>query len=169
LKSVTPPTVADDPHAVSRFAQTGRGVSDDDVTAVEISVPPHDAVVRAEAVRDWLLATGVIVPNPSPPSAHLPVSEAAARTTDIAPLWDTGVDVITERMVFDSGQNVTPPDCPNCAARLDIGRYIDQLEPWLLAGEPVVRCPACDRSWTGRANGHARSATLPCASTTGRR
>ncbi|MEV6605175.1 hypothetical protein [Kutzneria sp. NPDC051319] len=77
--------------------------------------------------------------------------------------------VIAERMILDSGQNITPSDCPNCAARLAIGRYIDQLEPWLLTGEPVVRCPACDRSVTGRANGHARLATLLCASTTGRR
>lgn len=56
------------------------------MTVVEISVPPHDAAVRAEAVRDRLLATGVIVPNPTPPSAYLPGSKAAARTTDIAPL-----------------------------------------------------------------------------------
>jgi hypothetical protein len=128
-------------------------VSDEDVTVVEISVSPGDAAVRADAVRDWLLTTGVIAPNPSrgleQPSAYLAGPEAVAHTTDAAEipaLRNTGVDLITGRMVFDSAENVTPPDCPSCATPLDIDQYIDQLEPWLLAGEPVVRCPACEHS-----------------------
>ncbi|WP_273940063.1 hypothetical protein [Kutzneria chonburiensis] len=58
-------------------------------------------------------------------------------------LWNTGVTVITDRMVFDSAQNVTPPDCPACTVRLGIDHYIDQMTPWLLSGEPTVGCPAC--------------------------
>jgi hypothetical protein len=116
-------------------------VSSHDVTVVEISVPASEASARADAVCDWLLRTGVMVPNHSPTlhCAYLPGPEATIDN----PCRDTGVDVISDRMVFDSAANVTPPDCPHCAAPLDVDVYIDQMEPWLLAGEPSIRCPAC--------------------------
>jgi hypothetical protein len=96
-------------------------------------------------VRDWLLATGVIVPNPS--------GSLGNRSAYLDSLWNTGANVITDRMVFDSAQSVTPPDCPHCIAPLDVDHYMDQLGPWL-SGEPTVQCPACGRSallgdWSG--------------------
>ncbi len=122
------------------------------MTVVEISVPQREASARAAAAREWLLATGVVVPNPEQhrgPSRFLAGPEVVGRAVDEEvdrDLLNTGVDFITSRMAFDSAMNVTAAACPNCATPLDQGEYMDLLGPWLLTSEPTVACGACGQS-----------------------
>jgi hypothetical protein len=129
-------------------------MSDHDVTLVEISLPAADAPNRAAAVRDWLLATGVVVTNPTPgtladPSEFLAGPEAERWATDDdvdRALMNSGVDIVTARQVFDSGENFEPPACRGCAAPLDPDQYVDLLKRWLHSGEPTVSCSVCEHS-----------------------
>jgi hypothetical protein len=92
---------------VRRLTSTVYGMSDHEVTLVEVSLSAADARDRAAAVRDWLLAAGVIVANPTPgtladPSEFLAGPEAEARATDEdvnRALMNSGVDIVTARRV----------------------------------------------------------------------
>ncbi|MEU6591379.1 hypothetical protein ABZ923_19515 [Streptomyces sp. NPDC046881] len=129
-------------------------MSDHEQTLVEISLSAADARNRAAAVRDWLLATGVIVANPTPgtladPSEFLAGPEAEARATDDdveRALMNSGVDIVTRRQVFDSGENLEPPACRRCAAPLAQDQYVDLLLRWLHSDEPTVFCSSCEHS-----------------------
>ncbi|MFF0389866.1 hypothetical protein ACFYS8_14420 [Kitasatospora sp. NPDC004615] len=110
-------------------------MSDHEVTLVEISTTPTEARERAAAVREWLLVVGVIVANPTPgtladPSEYLAGQHAEGTATSDEVdrvLMNSGVDILTDRQVFGSGENFEPPVCPGCATRLDADEYLDLL------------------------------------------
>ncbi len=53
------------------------------------------------------------------------------------------MDVITERQVFDPGENFEPPPCRVCTRRTSAGEYIDLMEAWLAGPEPPLGCKSC--------------------------
>jgi len=128
-------------------------VSDDCVTIVEISIGPLEAADRADTVIQWLVDTGVVVPNRQrdevwQPSAYRPgpdVHKAAPswQETDYT-LANNGVDVVVERQLYHSVEAYQAPSCPTCGHPLDESTHEGLMTPWLDGTEPQVRCPACD-------------------------
>lgn len=127
-------------------------MSDDCVTIVEISIGPLEAADRADTVIQWLVDTGVVVPNRQrdevwQPSAYRPgpdVHKAAPswQETDYT-LANNGVDIVVERQLYHSVEAYEPPACPNCGHRLDEATPEALMTPWLDGTEPEVACPAC--------------------------
>src|SRR3954454_2053122 len=101
-------------------------MSENAITLVELDVTREDAENRAHEIADWLLAKGIVAPNPTPgltqPSAFLPGSRAATAAPDAAQflgLWNNGVDLVTERELHHPVENYEPPPCPACGTTLD--------------------------------------------------
>jgi hypothetical protein len=130
------------------------GVSENALTVVEISLTGAEARARASEIREWLLGTGVIKPNPrldpiDQPSEFAPGDAVRTATPDYPDAWDgtplanNGVDIITTREVHHPIENYEPPNCPSCDAPLDGEFHQGLIEPWLKGPEPVVHCQSC--------------------------
>ena len=142
-------------------------MSENSVAVVELSVTGAAAQERAAAVRDWLLASGVIVLNSERDELWQPSEFAAGPAAatafpdypdDVAQLGvlsNSGVDVVTKRQVFHSVENYEPPACPSCATPMDEGEHHELIYGWLGGTEPSVSCRSCHHSsligdWRGK-------------------
>lgn len=132
-------------------------MSENAVTVVELSLDEASARVRAEAVREWLLSTGIVQVNakrddlwqPSEFRAGPNVLRAATGWgPDEAKRANSGVDLVVERELHHPGENFEPPSCPNCAAALDLDdeQHAAFVEGWLGGQEPAVTCAPCGRT-----------------------
>jgi endogenous inhibitor of DNA gyrase (YacG/DUF329 family) len=134
-------------------------VSEHAITLVEVGISADAALLRAGDVTDWLLAQGVIVPNPTlglhQPSPYL----AGPKVFDISPdarqflpeseggrgigLSNSGVEIIAERQLHHPIENYEPPPCPHCGTPLDQAEHYGLVEEWLEGPEPTVTCSTC--------------------------
>ena len=126
-------------------------MGDQCVTIVEISVGPLEAADRADVIVQWLVDSGIVVPNQRrnqwQPSAYRP----GAHVRRAAPTWhdvdytlaNNGVDVLVERQLYHSLEEYRPPACPVCGHRLDEATHEALATPWLAGQEPSVTCRAC--------------------------
>jgi hypothetical protein len=129
-------------------------VSDSAIIVCEISVTAGEATARAEALRGWLLARGLVVPNQAcgsvmHPSDFRPGPTAVDVVREPAVPWmeraNNGVDIVCARVVHHPLENYEPPTCPACGAEGE--EAMDALEPWLEGEEPCLDCAACGRSY----------------------
>ena len=130
-------------------------MSEHSVTIVDLDTTGADVNVRAEAVRDWLLEIGVIVPNERrdelwQPSAYAGGPNAAfafpgyeTDQADLGVLANSGVDINTDRQIYHPVENEEPPTCPSCGAELDYDVNPTVLDDWFERGEPTVTCSSC--------------------------
>jgi hypothetical protein len=111
-----------------------------------------DVASTAVRLRQWLLDRGVAAMNTRrdplwQPSelAPGPAWRTAVASADqgFETLANNGIDISTDRVVHDPGENFEAPSCPACGTRLNDGEYTALVEPWLAGGEPVVRCGMC--------------------------
>jgi hypothetical protein len=127
-------------------------MSENSMTVVSLTEIEH-ASARAISVREWLIGSGVAMPNTRhdplwQPSELMPSHawrRAVEPTADnrFEQLANNGVDVFVERALHDPGENLEPPACPTCGTQLDLNRYMAFVDPWLESGEPRVGCDAC--------------------------
>lgn len=140
-------------------------MSENAITLVELSLGEKEARERAPAVREWLLALGVVQPNlkrddlwqPSEFRAGPNVLRAASEWgPDEAKRANSGVDVTVGRKPYHPFENDEPPACPKCGAAMPDGDYtLERLAEWFEGSEPRVRCVGCGSEaltgdWRGR-------------------
>jgi hypothetical protein len=127
-------------------------VSEHAFRLVEISLTAVEARTHAPAVTSWLLERGVIEPNFARSVMAPSEFRAGPRCSSAAPDADrwvgggnTGVDVLTERLVHHAVENYEPPACPSCGeVAISDSDHHALIEPWLYDRvEPEVRCVAC--------------------------
>ena len=103
-------------------------------------------------MRQWLLDQGVAVVNTRrdplwQPSELTPGpawrTAVAGEDEGFETLANNGVDIYTDRLVHDPGENFEAPSCPACATRLGDDEYTALVERWLAGGEPLVPCGTC--------------------------
>lgn len=54
-----------------------------------------------------------------------------------------GITLSTERDAHTAMGNTEPPTCAACGAELDMGEFVEMIQPWLDDGEPTVTCAEC--------------------------
>lgn len=129
-------------------------MGDECVTVVEMSIGALEAADRADAVIQWLLDTGVVVPNPARrPSAYLPGPRAEAAAPDFRearPAGATavvepanGVEILVERELYRDTSPHGGPACPDCGYELPETTLEGLIRPWLDGDEPQLGCAAC--------------------------
>lgn len=130
-------------------------MSQHSVTIVDLDVRGGEAEKRAVVVRDWLIETGVIVPNterddlwqPSAfaagPNAALAFPGYEADQSELGVLANSGVDISSARAIYHPVGNEEPPSCPACGAELDDEENAHILNEWIESGEPKVGCSSC--------------------------
>lgn len=133
-------------------------MSEHAVTIVDLDVTGRQAEERAAVVRDWLIETGIIVPNAArdelwQPSAYAAGPNAALSfpgyegdRADLGVLANSGVDINAERQIYHPVANEEPPTCPSCGAELDDETNVTVLDEWFESGEPMVSCSSCGAS-----------------------
>lgn len=125
------------------------------IRLVEISLTATEARRNAPVVTSWLLARGVITPNPDrdlmAPSEFRAGPHCSAASPE-ADRWvgggHTGVDILVGRQVHHAAGNYEPPACPHCGAEaIGADDHHALIEPWLHDRvEAPVRCIACGRT-----------------------
>ena len=117
-----------------------------------VALDGGDVETSAVRVRQWLLDRGVAVMNTRrdplwQPSelAPGPAWRAAVAYEDegFETLANNGIDIYTDRVVHDPGENFEAASCPACGTHLSDDEYTALVEPWLASGEPVVPCGTC--------------------------
>jgi hypothetical protein len=133
-------------------------VSENSVTVVDLDVTGADTQVRADAVRDWLLESGIIVPNPDydelwQPSAYAAGPSAAnafpgyeGDFAHLGVLANSGVDINTDRQIYHPVANEERPTCPACGTKLDDAASANIIDDWFEKAEPIVTCSNCGAS-----------------------
>ena len=90
-----------------------------------MSLDAAGARERAAEITQWLLGTGIMVPNTNrdelwQPSEYLAGPNVRTATelwsSDDARLANNGVDVVVERMLHHPSENYEPPACPTCGS-----------------------------------------------------
>ena len=127
-------------------------MSENAITVVELSLDAAGARERAAEITQWLLGTGIMVPNTNrdelwQPSEYLAGPNVRTATelwsSDDARLANNGVDVVVERMLHHPSENYEPPACPTCGSVLGEEAHEGMGDAWLEGPEPLVRCAAC--------------------------
>ena len=117
-----------------------------------VALEDGDVATVAARVRRWLLDRGVAVINTRRDPLWQPseLAPGPAWRTAVAyedegfeTLANNGIDIYTDRVVHNPGENFEAASCPACGTRLSDDEYTALVEPWLADGEPVVPCATC--------------------------
>lgn len=122
---------------------------------VDLDASIVEANQLAQRVGTWLLAEGIVSPIPcqAPGRSHLLSRGESAAIWDSfphSPLLLSGLEIVTERRVFHTGDNgIDGIRCPACGVkhRPDDLPWGDVVEAWFSgnAGDHMV-CPDCNVS-----------------------
>lgn len=117
---------------------------------VDLDADLPRAAELAGALRDWLVATGVVVVNERrdtrQPSELVPGPHAAraAPITDAdRPRVNQGIDIVVTRAVWHTAGNMTPAPCPTCGIPADLAAQLALIDTWLAGPEPDDTCARC--------------------------
>lgn len=98
-----------------------------------ISIVPRQSVfpdreIKAKEILDWLISLDIVQPTFTDcvlgSTAGYPISKGAKSISldpELLPfgLWTNGLDIITERRIFDAGQNgIDELICPSCGQNI---------------------------------------------------
>jgi hypothetical protein len=134
-------------------------------TIGDIEATPGEVEELAADLTGWLIETGIVLAERTdcvlgsdlgyPPGLHY-VDAVTEPDPSLPRLWTNGVDVVTGRTVFDSGQGgIDSAECPHCNTR---SRFTDELrefdralwdpfgeaiDDWYAGGDGTLACPAC--------------------------
>jgi hypothetical protein len=112
---------------------------------IDLAATGTDVAARADAVREWMAATGWIgemLPESHWDRADEPVWAMGPRARELFPQLKTAdVSIDTKSPFWYTDGEFLAPECPNCATRYDQDTYIEHLEEW--SSEPIGICPHC--------------------------
>ncbi|KPC66203.1 hypothetical protein [Streptomyces chattanoogensis] len=134
-------------------------------TVVDVDATAEDAPRLAAEVLSWLVAEGIVEPEPSAPAFDIegdgyapgPQCGKAFRGDPDRAL---GLSLHVGRTVFDAGQgDPEAVTCPHCSARVELmdedrdlddeawGLFAEAVQTWAGSEDPApVRCPSCGTS-----------------------
>jgi hypothetical protein len=108
---------------------------------------------KAKEILDWLVSLDIIKPTPSDcilsEKSGYAISEGAREVVDdieTLPFHSTvnGLEIITERRVFDTGENgMEKLICPNCKQDIS-GEEWSFFEEWDEGKSDNITCPLCN-------------------------
>lgn len=131
-------------------------MSDNVQWVVDLDASPEEAQEFAAKVKDWLLAQGIVSNTICAKRSYrdsellLPGPSATGWRVDGDGDFPSmhGLDIVTERTVFHTGDNgIQALRCPRCAQDHDPADvpWSESVEAWFTAeGSDTLRCPACD-------------------------
>jgi Zn ribbon nucleic-acid-binding protein len=112
----------------------------------------QDNCLKAKEILDWLSSEDIIQPKSSNCvlgyNLGYAISDGAKNVTDYSNLMPfdlitNGLEITTERQIFDPGQNgLEACYCPNCAANIKTD-VLDFLEIWFEEKYDNLRCTNC--------------------------
>lgn len=128
-------------------------MSDISLSIVPYEIVFQDRVQKAQQVVDWLISLNIIKPDKTDcilsKESGYPIDSKAVDITDDPndlpySLKTNGLQVITERTVFDAGEyGLDSFICPQCGE--DIISLEWTLEDYHTHGDTVMSCPACHK------------------------
>jgi len=128
-------------------------MSDHSISIVPRQSAYPDKEIKAKEISDWLVSLDIVKPTLSDcvlsSNDGYPISEGAKKISsepNLLPfgLWTSGLEIITERQVFHTGQNgMEELICPSC--KQDIANEDwDFLSEWGDNKSNNLICPLCN-------------------------
>jgi hypothetical protein len=134
-------------------------------TIGDVEAAPDEVEELAAAVIGWLIEVGVVAAERTdcvlgsdlgyPPGPNY-ADAVTEPDSSLSRLWTNGLEVLTGRTVFDSGQgDIESAECPYCNTG---NRFVDDrwefdsaawgpfaaaIDDWYASGDGRLACPAC--------------------------